>query len=192
MIAYKGFTEDLTSVFGNGRKEDCTFRPGQTMMTADSKTARNGFHCTEYIFDCMTWYPMDGRNRHFKVEAAGNIDEDETGRIACTEITLLKELKPIEIAMAGMEYMIRHPYRDGWQQRHTNVVVAADEAEAAVSGAIAISRGLDPMVKGPAGSILGLITEDETGIRTCKLIVQSEELADRWCRLSESREVEAV
>lgn len=192
MIAYKGFTKELTSIYGDGKKENCTFQPGMRMQTENSKTARNGFHCTEYIFDCMSWYPMNGKNRHFEVEVQGDIDEDEQGRIACTDITLIKELSPVEIAIAGMQYMIKHPHRNKWQQVHPNVVVAEDRAEAKSRGAIAISRGPNPIVKGPAGSILGMIVEDETGIVNCKLFIQSEKLADTWCRLTENREVAAV
>ena len=44
MIAYKGFTETLYSRLGDGKKENCNFRIGETKTVPESKTARNGFH----------------------------------------------------------------------------------------------------------------------------------------------------
>ncbi|MDE7436769.1 MAG: hypothetical protein K2N01_13250 [Lachnospiraceae bacterium] len=192
MIATKGFTWDLRSVFGNGQTKTCSFRPGETKRVDESKTARNGLHCCENPFDCLSYYSMDGKNRFFRVEAAGDIDEDESGRIACTQITLLEELTPFTFAMEGMKYIINHPHRDRWEQRYHNVIVQQDEAEVKEKDAIAIARGNDPVVKGAEGSILGLIVEDETGIVQCKLAVVSAEQAERWYRLNDRRELEEV
>ena len=183
MIAYKGFNEELRSVKGNGKDETCSFRPGQTMKEKECKTARNGFHCCENPFECLTYYPMNGTNRFFKVEAAGNIDEDGSERIACTEITLLEELTPLKFALEGMLYMITHPKREKWKQYHGSVQVAPDQAEAKQSGHIAIARGKDPMVKGPAGSILGIIQERNGVIMNAKMFIQEEQLAGKWVRL---------
>ncbi len=47
MIAYKGFNEDLCSVMGDGKEENCSFRPNETKSVDASKTGRNGFHCCE-------------------------------------------------------------------------------------------------------------------------------------------------
>lgn len=192
MIAYKGFTKELTSILGNGNKKTCTFEPGQTSREESSKTARSGYHCCENPFECLVYYPMNGKNRFFKVEASGDIDEDESGRIACTQITLLEELTPLRLALEGMKYMITHPDREKWQQRYDSVVVAPGEAEAQREQHIAIARGCNPRVKGPEGSILGLIKEDVDGIIDCKLFVQSAELAGRWCELTEERTIREV
>ena len=89
MIAYKGFTPELTSRLGDGKKETCTFEPGCTMTSEESKTARTGYHCCENPAECLAYYSWDGKNRFWKVEAEGDIDEDAHERIACTKITLL-------------------------------------------------------------------------------------------------------
>ena len=192
MKAFKGFTEHLWSRLGNGQEESCSFSIGETKEAPESKTARNGFHCCENPFECLTYYAMDGKNRFFRVEAAGDIDEDESERIACTKITLIEELTPKAFALEGMKYIIEHPDRENWEQNHGTVVVKKDEAEARDQKSIAIARGNSPRVKGPEGSILGLIVEDEQGIKNAKLLICTGATADKWLRLTEEREVEVI
>lgn len=192
MIAFKGFTKDLWSRLGNGREESCSFSIGETKEVPESKTVRSGFHCCENPFECLTYYSMDGKNRFFIVEAEGDIDEDENERIACTKITLVKELSIKEFALEGMKYIIEHPDRENWQQSHGTVVVKQDEAEAKDQKSIAIARGINPKVKGPEGSILGLIVEDDKGIKNAKLLICTGATADKWLRLTEEREVEVI
>ena len=189
MLAFKGFTDDLRSILGNGNKETCTFQPGITMTEERSKTGSGGYHCCENPFDCLSYYSMDGKNRFFKVEAAGDIDEDEQGRIACTQITLLEELNSLGLAFEGLIYMIEHPGREKWQQNRMNVTVAADMAEAKASGHIAIARGVNPKVRGPEGSILGILKEEDGGIVESKLLVVRAEQADRWLTIGSGRKV---
>ena len=190
MIAYKGFTETLYSRLGDGKKENCNFRIGETKTVPESKTARNGFHCCENPFDCLNYYNFDGKNRFFKVEAAGDIDEDDGERIACTQITLLEELTPVKFAMEGMKYIINHPMRRKWQQSYLGVKVMADYADSIISGHIAIARGKEPVVMGVEGSILGLIVEKGGEITNCKLFVVSPEQAGKRYRLNIHRELE--
>lgn len=192
MIAYKGFTKDLWSRLGDDKEENCRFVIGETKKVSESKTARSGFHCCENPFSCLGYYDLDGQNRFFKVEAAGDIDEDESERIACTKITLVKELNMKEFALEGMKYIIEHPDRANWKQSHGTVVVKQDEAEAKDQKSIAIARGTNPKVKGPEGSILGLIVEDDQGIKNAKLLICTGATADKWLRLTEEREVEVI
>ena len=190
MIAYKGFNRDLESIHGNGRKECCTFTPGVTYKEASSKTRNTGFHCCENPFECLTYYQLDGNNRFFQVEAEGDINEDQGGRIACTELTLIRELSRTELAFAGMEYLIHHPRREKWEQNHRNVKVQKDRAEVEDPGAIAIARGVSPSVKGPKGSILGLIVEPVPGeIAEAKLFRSS---GDAWMEFGEGRTIREV
>lgn len=163
MTAFKGFTEDLTATRGRGIFR---FEPGKTYEEERSRCASGGFHCAEYPFDCFKYYSLDGKNRFFMVEAEGSIDEDGVdSRIACTRIILLSELTPRQIAYHGMEYMIRHPKRE-WKCSYGNVSVSGGTA--GIQGqagrpAIAVARGKHPAVKGPAGSVLGLLAEPEPG-----------------------------
>lgn len=166
MIAFKGFTKELTAVLGRGVFR---FEPGGTYGEERSKCASGGFHCAEYPFDCLDYYSLDGDNRFFMVEAGGSIDEDAAGsRIACTRLTLLEELTPQQLAYHGMEYMIKHPVRD-WKKTFHNVHIDAEKAEIKESRgepAIAVARGRHPMAKGPEGSVLGLLLEPEPGFFT--------------------------
>jgi hypothetical protein len=193
MIAYKGFTKDLRSRLGDGKEENCCFVVGETKEVAESKTARNGFHCCENPFDCTTYYDLDGENRFFMVEAAGDIDEDDFGRIACTKITLIKELTYTELALEGMKYIITHPDRDGWMSGKHRVMVQQDKAEATGEGYIAIARGSNPMVRGEKGSILGLIVENQEGtIINAKLFVADRQQARKWYTIDADRNLQEV
>lgn len=195
MIAFKGFSQEIKSVLGNGKKEKCSFAPGTTMVETECKTARSGYHCCENPFECLAYYPMNGSNRFFKVDAGGNMDEDGSERIACTRITLLKELTPQSFALEGMRYMVSHMDREGWQQERGNVVVRQGQAEAISTNgiSIAIARGADPKVKGTKGSILGLLVEKTPGWAADVMVFRvTEDLADRWIRLNDAGEREVV
>lgn len=188
MLAYKGFTKKLTARLGRGVYQ---FEIGKTAKEEKSKTINSGFHCCENPFECLSYYHLDGEDRFFQVEAAGDIDEDDGERISCTEITLVKELSVKEFALHGMLYMVSHPKRTKWEQNYNGCVVRKDKAEAVKEENIAIARGENPKVRGVAGSILGLIIEPENGnIVDAKLFVCTEENAGKWYTLDENRKLE--
>lgn len=190
MLAYKGFTKELTARLGKGNFQ---FEVGKTYTEEESKTVRSGFHCCENPFECVTYYPLNGENRYFLVEAAGSIDEDDAERIACTEITLLKELSLKEFAGYGMAYMVQHPMRDKWENSHTGIRVAKNEAEAVKKDNIAIARGKNPRVRGVEGAILGIILEPKKGeIASAKLFVPGKEQAGKWYTIDRERNLREV
>lgn len=156
MKAYKGFNGNLTCTRGQGTYQ---YAPGETYYTDESQTARKGFHCCENPLDCLRWYglPLGAEsNRLFIVEAAGDIDEIED-KIACTQITLIKELDLKNLVIEVMKYIIMHPHRD-WTGRGKLYEVAENVAEALSKG-FAIARGINPIVKGEEGSVLGVLVE---------------------------------
>ena len=160
MITYKGFTKDLKATYGKGNFQ---YEEGKTYKEEKSKTRSTGFHSAEYILDCLTWYPLNGQNRYFEVEAAGSIDEEkETSMVVSTELTLKKELTLREIALCAMKYMILHPFRD-WERDVTRCKVAKETAEGRGKGSIVIARGKNPHVRAWEESIVGILMEDETG-----------------------------
>ncbi|MFQ8729908.1 MAG: hypothetical protein ACLSAC_05005 [Enterocloster bolteae] len=63
-------------------------------------------HCAEYPLECLWWYPLGCGNRYFLVEASGSLDElgGTDTQLACTEITLLKELSLRELVGHAMIY----------------------------------------------------------------------------------------
>lgn len=193
MIAYKGFTKELTARLGKGNYQ---FKPGETFEEKSSKTIKTGFHCCENPFECLGYYRLGTGDRFFQVEAAGSIDEDDGERIACTKITLIKELEIKEFAGHGMMYIVKHPLREKWQQSLDCIIVAPDRAEAQKTRGIAIARGKNPKVKGQMGSVLGLITEPEPGnITAAKLFVVGPESGTRggtWYTLKEDRTLQEV
>ena len=192
MRAYKGFTRQLISRMGNGDMKTCRFVPGETKEVEKSKTGDYGFHCCENPFECLTYYAFDGQNRFWAVEAAGSIDEDDIERISCTKITLIEELTPLKFALEGMKYMITHPAREKWEQKHDSVGVCRDRADAYGKNHIAIARGETPVVSGVEGSILGLIAENEGVITGARLFVVTPEQTGRKYTLSTDGKLEEV
>lgn len=190
MIAYKGFTKEMTAILGRGEYQ---FESGKTAIEGRSKTARSGFHCCENPFECLVYYPLCSDNQYWQVEAAGSIDEDGEERIACTELTLLKKLSIKELAGYGMAYIIQHPMRDKWEQTGKGIEVAKDKAEGKRKNSIAIARGKKPRVKGVEGAILGLILEPNKGeITSAKLFVPDKQQAGKWYTVDENRNLKEV
>ena len=170
MIAFKGFTEDLTANCGKGIYQ---YELGKTYIEEKSKTRSTGFHCAEYILDCMTWYEMDGKNRFFSVKAEGSIDEESgCSMVVCTKMTLLKELTVKEIAGYAMMYIVKHPLRD-WEKQTQNISVLRNEAKR---------------------SVLGLILESELGeIQSAKVFeVGKDAKENTWYTLTEERELKEL
>lgn len=188
MLAYKGFKSDLTCTFGRGTFQ---YKEGQTIKEEDSKVQRTGLHCAENPVECLRWYPLGGGNRYFLVEAAGSIDElgGTDTQLACTEMTLLKELSLKEFAGHAMMYMVKHPLRD-WKRNSRMLQITEDEAEADENG-IAIARGLHPKVKGKQGAVLGLIRDNGGLIEDAKLFaVEGEIKPDTWYTLKDRQPME--
>jgi len=190
MEAFKGFTKDLTATLGKGVYK---FEIGKTYREEEGKTGRNGFHCCENPFECLGHYPLNNGNRFVQVEASGSIDEDDSERIACTELTLIKELTVKEFAWYGMKYIIDHPAREKWKQYKSGVRVEENEIDLDKKDQIGIARGANAKVKGFIGQILGLIKESEPGcIVAAKLFTVSSDTAEKWISLNDDRTIKEV
>ncbi len=188
MVAFKGFSPDLTARFGRGRYQ---FAPGQTHREKKSKTASCGFHCCENPFACLSYYSL-GKDRFFLVEAAGSIDEDDNDRISCTEITLIKELDIKQFAGYGMIYMVKHPLREGWERSNKDVLAARDKANG-TGHKIAIARGPRPLAMGREGTTIGLILEPKKGeITAARVFTVSRQQAGRWYTVTDAGRIEEV
>ena len=185
MIVYKGTTEDMKSSHGgstdNSFKPDCSYTVEDTNRLI--KTVSYGYHAYEYPLKCLNFYKLDGKNKFWKCEAFGNIDEDEDGKVACEKIKWLRELSLYELAVAAAEFITLHPNRDDWKVDFGNVVVAENEAEIHSTLGIAIARGENPKVKAPMGAVVALITEDKGNIGA-KVITVPEKFNNKWIQLS--------
>lgn len=185
MIAFKGFSSNMTARLGKGTYQ---FHPGHTERTEKSKTASCGFHCCENPLDCLSYYSL-GDDRFFLVEAAGSIDEDNQNRIACTEITPLQELSIKQIAGYGMAYMVQHPLRDGWERSGPDATVSRDRAQGAAK--ILIARGRRPRAMGQEGAVIGLLREPRKGeITAARVFTVTRQQAGRWYTLGKNGKIE--
>ena len=167
MRVFKATNKNMECHMGRG-----TFRYklGTPAFADGSKCGREGLHACENVVDCLGYYSLTGENRFFVAEAEGDIAEDGANtRIACTRLTLLKELSHREIAGETMLFMAKHPKRENWKAQGNGYMVAEEEAYTDVEDGFAIARGENPRVKGVKGAHLGLIRESNGEMVDAKL-----------------------
>lgn len=149
MIAYKGFNKDMTCTKGRGTYK---YKIGETYREKKSQCASTGFHCVEEPIEVLTWYP---NGRYCMVSAEGDIHEDGTNKIACTEMRILKELTLEQIGILECEWINEHP------ERECSKLVERDTGKA-VNG-IVVVRGKNPKAAGKINSTIFLIKENRRG-----------------------------
>ena len=158
MKAFKAFHKNMTCTLGKG-----TFRYkiGETYTEDRAQAHQTGFHCAEYVLDCLSYYRLDNC-RICEVEAEGDIDEDgRDSKIACTKITIIRELSIEEIVFEAMKYQAKHPrFADN---KHTFMKKAYG------AGSFVIVRGKNPVAAGELGTVLGIIQEKQ-GSRVVKAL----------------------
>ncbi len=191
MMVFKATNKDMTCTLGAG---EFSYQIGVPAWAPGSLCGRNGLHACEYVLDCARYYSLGDGNRFFLAEAEGDIAEDGTDtRIACTRLTLIKELSHREVAGHAMLYMVHHPKREGWEKKQAMVETAPDRAQAQMPEGIAIARGRNPRVRGAEGSHLGLIKEERGKITYARLFTvgQAGIRPDTWYTLERDRIKEA-
>lgn len=148
MRAFKAFNKDMTCTLGKGRYQ---YRIGGTYLEDRAQAHQTGFHAAEYILDCLSYYNFNSC-RICEVEAAGDIDEDGSNtKIACTNLTILRELSKEEVILEAMRYLAHHPrFKDP-------EYVTRNEGKA--NKGLIIVRGKHPAAAGREGDILGLMEE---------------------------------
>lgn len=152
MLAYKAFNVKLQATRGKGTFQ---FKPGKTYKEDSAKCASTGFHCAENPLSVFNYYYAEN-DRYFLVEAAGDINQDgQDTRIACTEITLLKELTKLQIITLGCKYMIEHPLLKN------EFIVQDEEGICKSTDESVIVRGKRPHAKGQKGKYLFLLKEEK-------------------------------
>ncbi len=151
MLAYKAFNKDMQAVLGKGVFQ---FEPGKTYTETGCRCARNGFHCAEDPLDTLSYYTgMD--SRFFVVKAGGDINQDGRGtRIACTELTLVKELTRAQLAAHGCMYMQKYPERKT-ESSH----ICRETGQCRRKDDFVIVRGKSPQAAGVQGAWLFLVKE---------------------------------
>lgn len=167
MKVYKATHGDMGCTRGKGTFQ---YQLGVPAVADMSHCGRTGLHACEYVLDCLGYYGLFSGNRYFLAEAEGDIAEDgQDTRIACTKLTLIRELSNKEIAGEAMAFMVRHPRRGGWDISRIGCMVAKDSAWMDRKDGIAIARGGCPRVRGAAGAHLGLLREEHGEIVEAKL-----------------------
>ena len=158
MIAYKGFSKDLTAVMGKGKFQ---FKMNETVEEKEAKCANTGFHCAEEPLDVLRYY--NGKDdRYCIVKAEGDIHEDAHGsRISCTKITLLKEITLQELVMTECTFLYNHPYRE-----HSHLV-QKDRGES--GNTFVIVRGKNPIAKGKKGTNMFFLKEKDDSVEIIEL-----------------------
>lgn len=160
MIAYKGFNKDLVCTMGKGSFQ---YKVGETYKEKEAKCVKTGFHCVEEPIEVLRWY--SGNNaRYCIVSAGGDVNEDGNDKIACTEITILKEITLQQLGALECKWIQEHP------ERACSRYVMKNEGRARAKD-IVIVRGKNPKAAGDIGATIFLLKEkkgektiDEVGI----------------------------
>lgn len=171
MKVFKATREDMTCDMGQG-----TFRYelGKTYTAVNAKCGSVGLHSCEYVLGCMSYYPLDGKNRFFRAEAAGDIHEvgGADTRVSSTELTLVEELSLMKICYEALAYMIQHTGRN-WKADGPGLSVKENIVRAGYSDRkpfLGIARGYEPVASGKLGSVLGFAHESGGEIQGAKII----------------------
>lgn len=150
IMAYKAFNKDLTCTKGRGKFQ---YEEGKWFEEPEANCRKNGFHCAENPLDCLTYYGNMDNSLYYIVLADGDINEDgNDSKISCTRMKLVKKLDKKGFVTHAMAYLYNHPYADSGH-------VQMDEGTA--SRDFVIVRGKNPVARGEAGTILGLVKEAE-------------------------------
>ncbi len=147
MIAYKGFNKNLAARMGNGIFQ---YEFGKTYKNKEAKCANTGFHCVEEPIRVLDWYSAKD-DRYCIVEVGEDIHEDGRNKIAATEITLLKEIDIMELALEECRWLYKHPNR----QHSTRVQKEKGDS----TDKFVIVRGKNPVAAGKKGTVLYLLQE---------------------------------
>lgn len=150
MIAYKGFEKGLVC-------RGYQFAMGLN-RTDKANCRENGFHCAEDPLDCLTYYSNMETSDYYIVNAGGDVHEDGIDtKISCTELTIIKKLSREELFLHALAFMVDHPKRE-WSSR-----VTKDKGIVQQYNNYVVVRSIDPVAKGPVGSILAFAKEDVSG-----------------------------
>ena len=148
MIAYKGFNKNMECTRGKGTFK---YEIGKTYKENTAQCASTGFHCCEEPIQVLNWYSGPD-SRYCIVDAGGDIHEDGTGRVSCTEITVLKEITLQQLGILECHWM-----HEKYDRMESNLI-RRDEGYAG-KNEIVIVRGKNPKAKGEMGSTLFLVKE---------------------------------
>lgn len=153
MIAYKGFNKNLACTLGSGIFQ---YEIGKTYTESEAKCANTGFHCVEEPIEVRCWYSEPG-SRYCIVKASGDVNEDGSDKISCTEMTILKEISLQQLGALECKWIVEHP------ERKNSSKVKKDVGNAEKND-IVIVRGRNPKAAGKMGSTIYLVKGSKKAI----------------------------
>lgn len=152
MIAFKGFHNNFQCTMGKGTFQ---YEVGKTYEEKECKCTANGFHCCENPLDVLDYY-RGQHDRYAVVKAEGDINQDACGtKIACTKMTILKEITRLELGAYGCDYIRKHPERE-----ITSPNLYMDKGKCNASSDFVIVRGKKPRAAAVAGGCFFLLIEE--------------------------------
>lgn len=152
MIAFKGFNQKMQCTMGNGTFQ---YEVGKTYQEKVCKCTANGFHCCENPLDVLGYYSGKG-SRFAVVEAGGDINQDAYGtKIACTEITVIKEITRLELGAYACGYIQKYPERQISSQ-----YLFENRGRCGNAWDFVIVRGKDPSAAAVNGGCFFLLVEE--------------------------------
>ena len=149
MRAFKAFNADMSCTLGRGKYQ---YAEGMTFTESKAQAHEYGFHCAEYILDCLKYYSASKDTVICPVEAQGDIDEDgKDTKISCTILKVGQRLTWEEVVLEAIRYLIKHP-------KYQDPQIKTEEGRS--NGAYCIVRGRSPIAAGVNGTVLGMIQEN--------------------------------
>ena len=159
MIAYKAFEKGLKC---RGLK----YKTDKVNKFKGAKCVREGAHCAENPLDMFTYYPNIETSEYWLVICGGDINEDgNDSKLACTELTLKRELTIPEIAISALIFQREHPDREAWKG-----------STYVKEGYFKLKKGNNPVLSGSKGEWLGYAVETEAGYEIYAFPVDGEHI----------------
>lgn len=152
MRAFKAFNADMSCTLGKGKYQ---YAENMTFTEPKAQAHEAGFHCAEYILDCLRYYPESWDIVICPVEALGDIDEDgQDTKISCTILKVGRKLTWEEVVLEAIRYLVKHP-------KFQDPQIKIEKGRS--NDAFCIVRGKSPVAAGTKGTVLGMIQETAGG-----------------------------
>lgn len=158
MRAYKGFTKELISRFGNGEKRHAVLRRAKPRRLRQARRYPAASTAVRIRSSALITMPLTAKTDS-SLSRQQEILTRTMMRGLHAQNNPYRGTHTIQIRHGGHAVHNNPSCEEKWQQLRIGVTVASDRAEAKGRGCIAIARGEHPSVTGVEGSILGLIVE---------------------------------
>ena len=102
IVSYKGMDKDM-------KCRGMQYEVGKTYETKTAKVCECGFHACKMPLEVFNYYPPSDRNRYFKTEQSGEIDQSsDDSKAASTKLTVVAEIGIPGLVKAHIEWVKEH------------------------------------------------------------------------------------